>query len=349
MRKVNLSERKKKILSAVIDESIKTAEPVSSKDVQEKYVRDCSPATIRNELMALEEMGFLSQPHTCSGRIPTTEGYKMYVDELMQVKKLSKKETEMLRDSFDNHLVNLDDIMQKAAKTISDATNYASVVYYGIASEAVVDKILLVPVSKFSTLVIVSTDLGIIKEETSQIVASEEEMMQASKILTKVFGGKKLEEIENGYILVTKELARYKDIFDTIIQIITKRDNDISKNMAVSGKDKLLDYPEYHDIGKLKNAISVLDKKELLYPLIAGDGNLEISVKVGGDEKLGIKDCSVVSATYKVNGKTIGSAGVVGPLRMDYGKVVSILKNVTDILEENITSKTEKENKDEQK
>lgn len=344
---MNLSERKKKILSAVVDESIKTAEPVSSKDVQEKYVRDCSPATIRNELMALEEMGFLSQPHTCSGRVPTTEGYKMYVDELMQVKKLSKKETDMLRDSFDDHLVNLEDIMQKAAKTISDATNYASVVYFGIASEAVVDKILLVPLSKFSTLVVVSTDLGIIKEETSEIVASEEELMQASKILTNVFGGKKLEEIENGYILVTKELARYKNIFDTIIQIISKRDNDISKNMAVSGKDKLLDYPEYHDIDKLKNAISVLDKKELLYPLITGDGDLEISVKVGGDETLGITDCSVVSATYKVNGKTIGSAGVVGPLRMDYGKVVSILKNVTDILEENIASKTEKENKDE--
>lgn len=344
---MNLSERKKKILSAVVDESIKTAEPVSSKDVQEKYVRDCSPATIRNELMALEEMGFLSQPHTSSGRVPTLEGYKMYVDELMQVKKLSKKESEQLRDNFDCHIENLDDIMQKAAKTISEATNYASVVYYGIASEAVVEKILLVPISTFSTLVVVATDLGIIKEETSEIIASEDEMRQASKILTNIFEGKKLEEIENGYILVTKELARYKNIFDKIIQIITKRDNDISKNMAISGKDKLLDYPEYHDIGKLKKAISILDQKEMLYPLIAGDDDLEISVKIGGDEKLGITDCSVVSATYKLNGKTIGSAGVLGPLRMDYGKVVSILKNVTDILEENITQKSKKENNDE--
>lgn len=344
---MNLSERKKKILSAVVDESIKTAEPVSSKDVQEKYVRDCSPATIRNELMALEEMGFLSQPHTSAGRVPTAEGYKMYVEELMQVKKLSKRESEQLRTGFDNHLVNLDDIMQKAAKTISDATNYASVVYYGIASEAVVEKILLVPLSKFSTLVVVATDLGVIKEETSQIIASEEEMMQASKILTRVFAGKKLDEIENGYILVTKELVKFKTFFDTIIDIISKRDNDISKNMAVSGKDKLLDYPEYHDIVKLKNAISVLDRKEILYPLLAGNGDFEISVKVGGDESLGITDCSIVSATYKLNGKTIGSAGVVGPLRMDYGKVVSILKNVTDILEENITNKSKKENNDE--
>lgn len=345
--KMNLSERKKKILSAVVDESIKTAEPVSSKDVQEKYVKDCSPATIRNELMALEEMGFLSQPHTSAGRIPTAEGYKMYVEELMQVKKLSKKESEQLRTGFDNRLVNLDDIMQKAAKTISDATNYASVVYYGIASEATVEKILLVSLTDISTLVVVSTDLGVIKEETDQILATEEELMQASKILTKVFGGKKLDEIEHGYILITKELVRYKHIFDAIIDIISKRDNDISKNMAVSGKDKLLDYPEYHDIVKLKSAISVLDQKELLYPLLAGNQDLEINVKVGGDEKLGITDCSVVSATYKLNGKTIGTAGVVGPVRMDYGKVVSILKDMSDILEENITLKSKKENKDE--
>lgn len=339
---MNLSERKKKILSAVVDESIKTAEPVSSKDVQEKYVKEYSPATIRNELMALEEMGFLSQPHTCSGRIPTAEGYKMYVDELMQVKKLSKKESDQIRDSFEGKIISLDDIMQKAAKTISDVTNYASVVYFGIASEAVVDKILLVGLSSHSTLVVVSTDLGIIKEETSSIKASDEELLQASKILTNVFKGKHLEEIENGYILVTKELARYKDIFETIIQIITKRDNDISRNMAVSGKDKLLNYPEYHDIDKLKNAISVLDSKELLLPLISGDSNLEINVKVGGDEKLGITDCSVVSATYKINGKTVGSASVVGPLRMDYGKVVSILKNVTDLLEDSFSSNEDK-------
>ena len=343
---MNLSERKKKILSAVIDESIKTAEPVSSRDVQEKYVREYSPATIRNELMALEEMGFLFQPHTSSGRIPTAEGYKMYVDELMQIKKLSKKETEQIRESFEGKLSSLDDIMQKTARIISDVTNYASVVYFGIANHATIDKILLVPLSPRSTLVVVSTDLGVIKEETSLIRASEEDLRQASKILTNSFKGKRLEDVEQGYFLVSNELSKYKEIFDTIIQIITTRDNDITKNMAVSGKEKLLNYPEYHDINKLKNTISIFDNKDVLFPLISGDNNLEISVKVGGDEKLGITDCSVVSATYKLNGKTIGSAGVVGPLRMDYAKVVSILKNVTDVLEDNLNF-SGKENKDE--
>ncbi|MBQ3158698.1 MAG: heat-inducible transcription repressor HrcA [Clostridia bacterium] len=336
---MNLSERKKKILSAVVDESIRTAEPVSSKDVQEKYMKEFSPATIRNELMALEEMGFLSQPHTSAGRIPTAEGYKKYVEELMTVKKLSKKEADIIKDSFDEKLITLDNVLQKAARTISDATNYASVVYYGIGNTAIIDNILLIKLTKTNTLVVVVTDLGIIKQETKSINASEEDLRQASKILTDVFKGRKLDEIENNANLLTAELIRYKDIFDAIIHIITER-GDYDKTMAVSGKDNLLNYPEYHDIDKLRKTISLLDKKDILYPLLtSNDGNLEISVKIGGDETLGVTDCSIVTASYKSNGKPIGTASVVGPVRMDYGKVVSILKNVTRLLEENIFDK----------
>jgi len=336
---MNLSERKKKILSAVVDESIKTAGPVSSKDLQQKYIKDLSSATIRNELMALEEMGFLSQPHTSAGRVPTAEGYKKYVNELMPIKKLSKKESDLIKSSFDEKLFNLDDVLQKAAKTISDATNYASMVYCGITDVAIVENILLLRLTDKQTLVVVVTDLGIIKQETNSIIASEDELKQASKILTDVFVGKKLEEIQTNSNLVTEELVRYKDIFDCIIDIITNRDEDHDKNIAVSGKDKLLNYPEYHDINKLKRTITLLDKKESLYPLLTNNTDLEISVKVGGDENLEITDCSIVTATYKSKGKTIGSAGVVGPVRMDYGKVVSILKNVIQVLEDDIFDK----------
>ena len=346
---MNLSERKKKILSAVVDESIKTAEPVSSKDVQEKYMNEYSPATIRNELMALEEMGFLFQPHTSAGRIPTAEGYRKYVDELMTVKKLSKKEADCLKTTFNSKLSSLEDVLQKAAKTISDATNYASIVYYGIADSAEIENILLLKLTSYQTLVVVVTDLGIIKEETDSISASEDDLRQASKILTSVFKGKKLQEVEHGSKLLKSELSRYKDIFECIVQIITERDNDYARNMAVSGKDKLLNYPEYQDINTLKKTITLLDHKDILYPLLSDNAssNLEINVKIGGDENLGITDCSIVTAIYKSKGKTIGSASVVGPVRMDYGKVVSILKNVTQILEADVFDRKYKENDDE--
>ena len=341
---MKLSERKKKILSAVVDESIKTAEPVSSKEVQEKYMSEFSPATIRNELMALEEMGFLFQPHTSAGRVPTAEGYRKYVDELMTIKKLSKKESDQIKQTFDEKINNLDDILQKTAKTISDATNYASIVYYGISNLAIIDKILLIPVTQKSTLVVVSTDLGIIKQESNLIHGTEDDLRQASKILTNVFNGKSLCEVEEGTTLITNELSRYKDIFLAIIQIITERDNDFSKNVVVAGKEKLLNYPEYHDIDKLKRAFSLFDNHEALYPLLNGDQNLEINVTVGGDESSGFSDCSIVSASYKLNGKHIGSANVIGPVRMDYGKVISILKNVTNLLENSISNKEGEEN-----
>ena len=333
MRSLNLSERKKKILSAVVDESIKTAEPVGSKALQEKYIQDISSATIRNELMALEEMGFLYQPHTSAGRVPTQEGYRKYVEELMTVKKLSKTEADSIKASFTNSLISLDDVLQKAAKTISDATNCASMIYYGIADSAKVENIVLVKLNERKTLVIVVTDVGLLKRE-APISSSEEELKKASNILTNTFKGRNLEDIELNTDLLREKLIEYKEIFDYIINIITTRDDDIENSIAVSGKEKLLDYPEYHDIDKFRKTMKVLEQKESLYPLLSSDnGELEISVKIGGDETLGLTDCSIITANYKSKGKTIGSAGVVGPMRMDYSKIVSILKNVTEALE----------------
>ncbi len=330
---MKLSDRKKKILSAVVDESISRGEPISSKDIQEKYLSEYSPATIRNELMALEEMGFLSQPHTSAGRVPTVEGYKKYVDELMTIKRLSKKEADLLKDGFNERLLNLNDVLKKAAKTISSATNYASVVYYGITPSAVIENIVLVKLTEKQTLVVVVTDQGSIKEETNSISASEDELLSANKILLNVLRGRKIGEMNECRNLVTGELLRYKTIFDCIIELLTERD-DLARNMAVEGKDNLLSYPEFQDQNKLKNTMHLLERQDDLYKVMS-DPNVEVSVRIGGDDEDDLKDVSIVTATYKVNGKPIGSAGVVGPVRMDYSKVVSILKNVTKLLEEN--------------
>ena len=331
---MNLSDRKKKILSAVVDESIKTAEPVGSKALQEKYIQDVSSATIRNELMALEEMGYLYQPHTSAGRVPTVEGYKKYVEELMTIKKLNKNEADLIKASFGESLISLDDVLQKAAKTISEATNCASMIYYGIADSAKVENIVLVKLNERKTLVVVVTDVGVLKRE-APISSSEEELKKASNILTNTFKGQILEDIELNTNILREKLIEYKEIFDYIINIITTRDDDVENNIAVSGKEKLLNYPEYHDIDKFRKTMEVLEQKESLYPLLSSNnGNLEISVKIGGDESLGLTDCSIITANYKSKGKTIGSAGVVGPMRMDYSKIVSILKNVTQALGE---------------
>ena len=204
-------------------------------------------------------------------------------------------------------------------------------VYYGISDIAKIENIVLVRLNDKKALVIVVTDVGVLKRE-APISSTEDELKKASQILTNTFKGYNLQDIELNTDLLREKLFEFKEIFDYIIDLITTRDDDIENNIAVSGKEKLLDYPEYHDINKLRKTMEILEQKETLYPLLSCNDGLEISVKVGGDESLGLTDCSIITASYKSKGKTIGSAGVVGPMRMDYSKIVSILKNVTEAL-----------------
>ena len=160
---MNLSERKKNILKAVINETIKTAEPVSSSDLQRDYLSDVSSATIRNELAALEEMGFLSQPHTSSGRLPTVEGYKKYISELMTEQKLSKTEADKIKEQFSGRIKNVSELLENTAKVISDASNYASIVSLGVTDSAQINNVMLVKLDEKQILSVIVTDIGTIK------------------------------------------------------------------------------------------------------------------------------------------------------------------------------------------
>ena len=333
---MGLSDRKKKILKAVVEENLKAAEPVSSQKIVDNYLRDVSSATIRNELMALEEMGLLYHPHTSSGRLPTKDGIKRYVEELMPTKKLSNKEIAQIESTFAEKIVNLEDVLKKTAKTISDATNYASVVYTGLSDDAIIDSIQLFKVSSDLALVIVVTDIGLIKDLTIKTRLSDSELKQASKVMTNIFAGRNLGEVQPDSFVIDNEIERYQEIFNEIITLIIKRNEDFADKFEVSGKEKLLNYPEYQDINKFKNALQVMDRKENLAPLLASGGDVEISIKIGGDDE-GLTDCSLVSAVYKINDKQVGSAGVIGPIRMDYAKAVSVLKGVAKSLEENMS------------
>ncbi len=334
-RILGLSERKKKILKAVVEENLRAAEPVSSQKIVDEYLTDVSSATIRNELMALEEMGLLYHPHTSSGRLPTSEGLKRYVEELMPERRLSNRELAQIKDTFKSKINSLEDALKKTAKTISDATDYASIVYTGLSDEAIIESIQLFKVSGDLVLVIVMTDVGIIKDLTMRCTLNDNEIKNAGKVMTKIFAGKSLGEVTPDAFEINAEIAVYKSLFSEIIKLIIERNRDFEDKFEISGKEKLLNYPEYQDISKFKNALQVMDKKEALAPLLSSGGDVEISIKIGGDGEL--EDCSLVSAVYKINGKQVGSAGVIGPVRMDYAKAVSVLKGVAKTLEENMS------------
>ena len=332
-----LSERKKKILQAVITENIKSAEPVSSKDLQENYFDSVSSATIRNELMALEEMGYLTHPHTSSGRVPTANGFKKYIEELMPSEELTQDEIVELESAFNQHITSIEDLATETAKTISKISNYASVVSLGISPLAVINSVKLVKLTEELVLALVITDLGVIKDITLSVPpeTTEEDCTKASKILTKSLCGKTLDEVNvcknEVFFGLAENITNYKMLFELFIDALKTR---ASKNIVkVGGASNLLTQPEYKSIEMAKRAMTIFENKEMLSPLIETGNNLEINISVGANED---EDCSVVSAVYKINGKQIGTAGVVGPIRMDYAKAVSVLKEVNNTIERHI-------------
>lgn len=330
-----LSDRKKKILQAVINENIKSAEPISSKDLQEKYFNTVSSATIRNELNGLEEMGYLSHPHTSSGRVPTTTGFKKYIDELMPIEKLTKTEIAELKSNFDTKIDGIEELAVISANAISKATNYASVVYLGLSQDATIESIKLVKVVDEMCLAIIVTDMGVIKDITISLPedATEEDVSTTGKIISEAVKGKSIGELSKIDMteLILDNFDNYRMFFEELIGAIIARSEE--KIVKFDGASNLLDQPEYKSIEKAKKAISIFENRKVLTPLLETGNDLEVSINVGADED---NDCSVVSATYKINGKEIGRAGVVGPVRMDYAKAVSVLKEINNTIAENV-------------
>lgn len=336
---MDLSDRKKKILSAVIETNIKNknATAVSSKQLQEDYLPMLSSATIRNELNALEEMGYLTHLHTSSGRVPTRVGYEKYINELMREKKLTQREKESIQSNFANKLMNIRDIIERSAKTISKATNYASVVYSGPSRNAIIEDIKLYPVSKTTQLIVVVTDEKVINELANLGTNDEADLKSSGDILRELFIGKPLSLIKDREFrnkVVTKQLTKYKEVFDKVLDAILASEEHSSNEITIAGKDKLIEYPEFNDVNKLKKTVSALEKDKII-PIMANNEDLELSINFCDDES-GLEDCSVISISCNIEGKPKITAGVIGPMRMDYPKAISVLKEVAETIENSL-------------
>lgn len=336
-----LSERKRRILRAVINENIEKPQAVSSKDLHEKYFEDVSSATIRNDLMALEEMGYLFQPHTSAGRVPTLDGFKKYINELMPEKELTEKELLALKAQFNSKISGMEDLAQVVAHTLSTVTEYASVVYVDDLLSAVVESVKIVRLTDDEAIVLVVTDLGVMKDLTVTIDddLTDEDLVMAGKFLTQVIGGMEISEIDGE--IVEEQLAElaecYRALFGVVLDAITKRES--KPIVKVDGTSNLLNQPEYNNPEQARKTLQLFESKEILAPLIKTGNDVEISIKVGEDEN---QNCSVVSATYKINGKSVGRAGIVGPVRMDYAKAVSVLKGVNNVISEEFNERLQR-------
>ncbi len=335
---MKLSDRKRKILQLVVDDYISTAQPVSSKSITEKYMTDISSATVRSELAQLEELGYLSQLHTSSGRVPSIDAYKLYVSELMDKSKLTSKEVGMIKNAFNVHADNLEAVVQNAVKVISDLTDYTSVAYTSCSDKEKVVKIDIFRFKPTQALLLIVTENTLIRDRYIEVPESmtDAQIAEASRLITKMFVGKNFCEIKGLDRIIEEEFCGYRQIFDNVMNAIEDYIAKSSGNVVLEGEGKILNHPEYNDSEKVKNFLSVVTSKEKLVDLLATDSeNIEINIKIGGEENKDMpSDCSLVTATYSASGVKIGTYGVIGPLRMDYQKVVSVLEGVGKILED---------------
>ncbi|MDR1939271.1 MAG: heat-inducible transcriptional repressor HrcA [Clostridiales bacterium] len=326
-----LSKRKKEILKAVIDDFIVTATPVSSQDIKDNHMPDVSSATIRSELVALEEMGYLSQPHVSAGRVPSNIAYKLYANELMQNKPLTKKDLSLIREQFEDKILDIGDVIKKAAKIISDITNYTSVVLLK-DDDIVIRNVKIVGLIENTALVIIITNKQVLKDSFVTLPKGFDQgyIDTANDLLNDMFTGRNVNELGDIDFLIENEIIGFRAIFDGVLEII--KNNIKPENIVTDGEYKILDYPD-GDRDSAKRFISTIKQRDGLNDLIKENDDIEFSVKIGKDEAGDFDNCAVVSAKYTLGGKEVGRAGVIGPVRMDYGRVYSVLNYVCKMLD----------------
>ncbi len=326
-----LSDRKKRILHALVDLYITTGQPVSSSDIQSRYLPEVSSATVRSELSALEALGYIEQPHTSAGRVPLKEAYKFYVESIDgdKTNMLTDSETAFIREKFIHKLGHIEDISKEAAKVISDMTNYTSFFIEKTLVNVEIEEVKLVQLKGNKALVLIVTNKGVIADKAIDLKedVKAEYLDTATELLNRVFAGRRIDEIDKFVIEeIDEELQGFGEILDGVLDILRIYVTEHSDgNVFVEGALKMLDYPEYNNVEDAKNFLAVISDKESMSELfIDDDSSIEFSVRIGKEDS-GVDKCAIITAAYKVGDDVMGQAGVIGPERMDYKKVIGVL------------------------
>ena len=332
-----LTERKKKILRAVVESYVQTAEPVGSRAIQELAGLNVSSATIRNELADLTEQGYLEQPHTSAGRIPSPKGYRLYVNELMEEQRLSLEETRQINEALHLKMQELDRVIDQAGKMVSQLTHYPAFALAGNARRTTIRRFDLIMVDVNSFIVVVMTDNNVVKNKLIRLPAdlSEPQLQLLTTLLNTSFVGKTLDELTPELMRVAEHAAGASYGLISLVVSFAMEVLDDLENSSVytSGASHLLAHPEYQDVDKAHKLMSYLNNEQslaqsLALPVMGGD-NTKILI---GPENVAdeLKDTSVVLASYDIGDGLRGVIGVVGPTRMDYAKVAAKLSYVAD-------------------
>ncbi len=342
---MDLNDRKMTILKAIIEDYVETAEPVGSRTLSKKYISSLSSATIRNEMSDLEEMGYLYQPHTSAGRVPSSSAYRLYVDQLMRESSLSAEELERIRQQTIRKHEQMQTVIRQTAYLVSELTHYTALVLAPQIRRATLRRIQLVYLGKGMALVVIVTDTTVVKDSILHIpdTITEEDLIRISRIMTERFAGHSLTDIDlRRAELLQDDITRNEEFFVQLIDTLNDSLLAPDRGMLVmDGAANMFHYPEYKDIGKAQSFFNMLETQDQLYRLLAKRTKWEYAITIGEEnQEEELKDCSVVTATYKVANRPVGSIGVIGPMRMNYPRVIGVLHEMSHVLGEVFSDKT---------
>src|ERR1700694_4389080 len=330
-----LDKRKAYILATVVYEYIATAEPVGSNTLTQKYNLGVSSATIRNEMAELEAAGYLVQPHTSAGRVPSDAGYRTYVDRLMQPEALTKDDSRRIRDQFREASRELSDVIEQTTRLLSGLSGNLAIAIAPARDTHAFKHVQLIWLSARTSLAIVVTSGGVaaqrVFEWTTDIGADD--LTRLSNALNSRFGGLVMEQVGADDIdAVCAELNVPNEIRDAVRAVFATARHTDEPEMTASGAQNLLDQPEFHDLRKLRAILRIVEEQRTLYDLIADEMNAEgaaqdaaahvlIGHELRADE---LAECSVVTVPYRFGDRGLGMLAILGPRRMPYGRLIAL-------------------------
>ena len=343
-----IDDRKRRILQAIIDDYIDTAEPVGSRTIVKKFDFGLSPATIRNEMADLEDMGYLKQPHTSAGRVPSLTGYRYYVDELMTQYSLTMDEINTLRNTMEVKIDYLEKVIAKTTQVLSKLTNYTAVISSPTLTSGSLKQLRIIGLDGKLALIVVVTNQGAVKDKKIHFSKplNAEEYSILENVLNRYFANVSFSQITlDDLYKISDETGIEIEFMLPVIEFMrscvhSEQETDI----FVDGTANMLNFPEYSNIERVKKFLNAVnDRNDVIKTMNSvQQSNEGITIRIGNEnEGSGFDDCSIITSRYKIGDSMEGVIGLIGPVRMDYKKAVSVLKSTTDLLTKKMTELTD--------
>jgi heat-inducible transcriptional repressor len=338
-----MNDRHQGVLRAIVQDYIRTAEPVGSRTLSRKYGFSLSPATIRTIMSDLEESGYVAQPHTSAGRVPTDKGYRLYVDSLMDRTPLSREEVERIEQRVGPSAAEVDDLLREAGKLLFALSPYVVVALAPRLQDSRFQRVEFVSLARDRVLVILLADSGLVHHKTIMVeeAVTQDDLDRMARYLSDLLKGRTLHEVRD---LLVAQMAEEKALYDRLLAQALRLGaqalaGDTEADVYVAGAARIADQPEFADIQRMKSLYTAFEEKSKLVILLSeclrGGG---CRVFIGSEIPVqDIQDLSVVASPYRRQGQILGVLGVLGPTRMDYGRTVALVETTANLLSRSLS------------